>query len=175
MLEDEESTARYDPSSGYLTVTLTKAVSGEKFEDLDLLAKLLAPRQSEQAPQGPLIEVLESQEAPGGAEDDEDELVARTRGLSLDRQEILEGTLRLEYKPLCIVHQARSQLPKTIGKSSKTSPRQPQHSRRAQKCPTDSSPSTQGTSAMSNTPKTKSTSLDQMRRPAIWQSGGGDA
>ena len=95
MLEDEESTAQYDPSSGYLTVTLTKAVAGEKFEDLDLLAKLLAPRQSEQVPQGPLIEVLESQEAPGGAEGDEEELVARTKELSLDRQEILEGTLHL--------------------------------------------------------------------------------
>ena len=89
LLEDDESSARYDPSSGYLTVTLTKAVAGQHFEDLDLLAKLLAPRASEQKPKGHLIEVLDSNQ---NAESAEDELVASTASLSLDQQEILEGT-----------------------------------------------------------------------------------
>ncbi|KAJ3558479.1 hypothetical protein NM688_g899 [Phlebia brevispora] len=88
LLEDDESSARYDPSSGYLTVTLTKAVPSQTFEDLDLLAKLLAPRPSEHVPQGPMIEVLDSEESPVSAEDD---LVSRTQNLSLDRQDILEA------------------------------------------------------------------------------------
>ena len=90
-MEDDEASARYDPSSGFLTVTLTKAVPGQTFEDLDLLAKLLAPRPSERPTEGPLIEVLDTQDS---AEDAEDDLVARTQGLSLDRQEILEGVYR---------------------------------------------------------------------------------
>ena len=91
--DDQESgsEARYDASSGYLTVSLTKAVHGQHFDDLDLLAKLLAPRVSEQEPQGPLIEVLDSQENEEDAESPEDDLVARTQSLSLDKQEILEG------------------------------------------------------------------------------------
>jgi protein SHQ1 len=88
LLEDDDSFARYDPSSGYLTVTLTKEDKGQEFKDLDLLAKLLAPRPS--APQ-PLIEII--QDAP--EKDDEDDLVAKTNALSLNRQEILEGRVLL--------------------------------------------------------------------------------
>ncbi|GJE86893.1 SHQ1-domain-containing protein [Phanerochaete sordida] len=86
--EDDEASAQYDPASGFLTVTLTKAVPGQDFEDLDLLAKLLAPRPTEQPSQGPLIEVLDSQSAEVSPEDD---LVARAEGLSLEQQEILEA------------------------------------------------------------------------------------
>lgn len=43
LVEDDESSARYDPSSGYLTIVLTKEVPGEHFKDLDLLARLLTP------------------------------------------------------------------------------------------------------------------------------------
>ncbi|KAI0080565.1 SHQ1-domain-containing protein [Panus rudis PR-1116 ss-1] len=88
LVEDDASSAKYDPSSGYLTVTLTKAVKGQTFEDLDLLAKLLAPRPTRH--QGPLIEVLDSQENEG-AEDDE--LVEATQNLSLndEQREILEA------------------------------------------------------------------------------------
>lgn len=43
LVEDDESRAQYDPSSGYLTIVLTKEVPGEHFKDLDLLAQLLAP------------------------------------------------------------------------------------------------------------------------------------
>lgn len=86
--EDDEASAQYDPGTGFLTVTLTKAVPGQVFEDLDLLAKLLAPRPTEPAAQGPLIEVLDSEET---AESVEDDLVARAESLSLDQQEILEG------------------------------------------------------------------------------------
>ncbi|KAJ7708286.1 SHQ1 protein-domain-containing protein [Mycena rosella] len=85
VLEDEASLARYDPSSGYLTVTLTKESRGQEFADLDLLSKLLAPRPSQQAP---LIEVIGQEDA-----DDADDLVARTNALSLEheleREEIL--------------------------------------------------------------------------------------
>ncbi|TCD62290.1 hypothetical protein EIP91_007086 [Steccherinum ochraceum] len=91
LLEDDESSARYDPGSGYMTVTLTKAVKGQKFEDLDLLAKLLAPPPSTE-PQGPLIEVLdsESSHAPP-AETSEDDLVEAIENLSLEQKQILEG------------------------------------------------------------------------------------
>lgn len=84
---EDASSARYDPGSGYLTVTLTKAMPGEDFEDMDLLAKLLAPRRSETVPRGPLIEVVGSQE---GVFPD-DELTARAAELSLDEREFLEG------------------------------------------------------------------------------------
>ena len=88
-MEDDEASAQYDPSSGFLTVTLTKAVPGQHFEDLDLLAKLLAPRRTEQPPQGPLIEVLGSENNEASAED---ELVAQAESLTLEQREILEGT-----------------------------------------------------------------------------------
>jgi protein SHQ1 len=86
----------YDPASGYLCVTLTKGVPGQDFPDLDLLAKLLAPRiQKEDASRGPLIEVLSSEELTTTPEDD---LVTRTKELSLDlktltqeQREILQG------------------------------------------------------------------------------------
>lgn len=91
--EDDEASAQYDPGSGFLAVTLTKAVPGERFEDLDLFAKLLAPRPAERPPQGPLIEVLDTQNA------EEDDLVTRTEGLSLEQQEILEGVYPLTPTP----------------------------------------------------------------------------
>lgn len=86
--DDDASSAQYDPSSGYLAVTLTKAVPGQDFKDLDLLTKLLAPRRSERADGGPLIEVLDSQETRSEDED----LAARASGLSLDEQELYEGS-----------------------------------------------------------------------------------
>ncbi|KAG8933733.1 hypothetical protein FRC03_010282 [Tulasnella sp. 419] len=41
--EEEDSFARYDPSTGNLTVRLMKVVKGKNFDGLDLLANLLAP------------------------------------------------------------------------------------------------------------------------------------
>ncbi|KAG9102647.1 hypothetical protein FRC06_001521 [Ceratobasidium sp. 370] len=63
LLEDDESSAAYDPASGTLTVRLTKETKGAHFPDLDLLAKLLAPRSAaalgeEGRARQPLIEVL---------------------------------------------------------------------------------------------------------------------
>ncbi|KAK7043649.1 hypothetical protein VNI00_008260 [Paramarasmius palmivorus] len=84
--DDDASSAKYDPSSGYLRVELTKEVKGQHFDDLDLLAKLLAPRPS--IPQ-PSIEVLSSNDE--AAEDPEEDLVSRTQGLTLDQQEFLEA------------------------------------------------------------------------------------
>lgn len=69
---------------------MTKEVPGQEFKDLDLLAKLLAPRPSNTAPARPIIEVLDSQETE--LEDADEELAARTQGLSLEQQEILEGS-----------------------------------------------------------------------------------
>ncbi|EUC67149.1 box H/ACA snoRNP assembly protein SHQ1, putative [Rhizoctonia solani AG-3 Rhs1AP] len=65
VLEDDESSASYDPSSGTLTVKLTKETKGIHFPDLDLLSKLLAPRSAaalndEVRSKGPLIEVLDT-------------------------------------------------------------------------------------------------------------------
>lgn len=62
-------------------------MSGQQFEDLDLLARLLAPRRSEAAERGPLIEVLDSAQETSP----DDELAARTAELSLEEQELLEG------------------------------------------------------------------------------------
>ncbi|KAI0664996.1 SHQ1-domain-containing protein [Cubamyces menziesii] len=89
LTEDDASSAVYDPSTGYLTVTLTKEVPGQEFKDLDLLAKLLAPRPSKSTPAEPVIEVLDSQEAD--SVDADEELATRTQNLSLEQQEILEA------------------------------------------------------------------------------------
>ncbi|TFY51075.1 hypothetical protein EVG20_g11176, partial [Dentipellis fragilis] len=116
VVEDDDSSAVYDPSTGYLTVTLTKETKGADFPDLDLLAKLLAPKPvSKNAPRGPMIEVIASHEADededaepepkpdadadGDAADAaEQDLVDRAQGLSLDdahltpeQREILEA------------------------------------------------------------------------------------
>ncbi|KAG5354197.1 hypothetical protein C0989_003710 [Termitomyces sp. Mn162] len=89
VLEDDASSAKYDPSSGYLTVTLTKEVPGQIFDDLDLLAKLLAPRPT--APQ-PAIEVI-STSNPLEGDNEEIDLVSKTEALSLEREreEILKA------------------------------------------------------------------------------------
>ncbi|PPQ77600.1 hypothetical protein CVT25_011392 [Psilocybe cyanescens] len=84
VLEDDSSSAQYDPSSGNLTITLTKENKGENFDDLDLLAKLLAPRKTVQ--ETPSIEVLSSESFP------EDELVSRTEALSIDNDEFLKAS-----------------------------------------------------------------------------------
>jgi protein SHQ1 len=80
LLEDDESSAQYDVGSGYLTVTLTKARRGEEFKDLDLLAKLLAPKIQDRSP---IIEVISTQ--------DNDDLVKSTASLTLEERDILEG------------------------------------------------------------------------------------
>ena len=64
VVEDDDSAAQYDPSSGYLAVKLTKEMKGQIFDDLDLLAKLLAPPPPVE---GPSIEVIE-----GDSDDEED-------------------------------------------------------------------------------------------------------
>ncbi|KAJ3763760.1 SHQ1 protein-domain-containing protein [Lentinula raphanica] len=85
LIEDEASTAQYDPSTGYLNVTLTKEIKGQEFKDLDLLAKLLAPRPTVHEP---IIEILSSESTA----EDPDELVAETQKLSLHEREILEAS-----------------------------------------------------------------------------------
>ncbi|EMD38592.1 hypothetical protein CERSUDRAFT_153557 [Gelatoporia subvermispora B] len=87
VVEDDNSSAAYDPGTGYLTVTLSKEVKGQEFKDLDLLAKLLAPRPTAQKIT-PVIEVLDSHDA---SVDDEDELVNQTQNLTLEQREILEA------------------------------------------------------------------------------------
>lgn len=84
ILEDDQSSAQYDPGSGYLTVTLTKENTGEQFKDLDLLAKLLAPRPAQNPNNPPTIEVL-------GTDVNDDDLVRRAQELTLNHQEFTEG------------------------------------------------------------------------------------
>lgn len=81
LLEDDNSSATYDGGTGYLTVVLTKQTRGQEFRDLDLLAKLLAPRPSSNEVK---IEVLDS--SPEG----DDDLVAKTQALSIE-PDVLEG------------------------------------------------------------------------------------
>ena len=89
-MEDDLSTAKYDPSSGYLTITLTKENKGQEFQDLDLLTKLLAPRKTSV---GPTIEVVSSQET------EENELVSGIDNLSLEKNEFLQGMIhRLTHR-----------------------------------------------------------------------------
>jgi protein SHQ1 len=61
LLEDDQSSAVYDPASGYLTLTLTKQNPDQNFPDLDLLSKLLAPS-PQNTGRGPTIEVLGAQD-----------------------------------------------------------------------------------------------------------------
>ncbi|KAL5511512.1 hypothetical protein ACEPAH_4729 [Sanghuangporus vaninii] len=63
VVEDDASSAVYDPASGYLTVTLTKAMPGSELKDLDVLAKLLAPPKRDEPLSKPTIEVISSQDA----------------------------------------------------------------------------------------------------------------
>jgi len=84
LVEDDMSTAKYDPSSGYLTISLTKENKGQDFKDLDLLTKLLAPRKTYT---GPTIEVVSSQDT------EESELVSGIDNLSLEKNEILQGMI----------------------------------------------------------------------------------
>lgn len=84
LIEDDDSSALYDPSSGYLTVTLSKQEKGEVFDDLDLLAKLLAPKPTTRTT--PSIEVLSDEDS-----DALNTLVDRTEDLSIDDAELAEG------------------------------------------------------------------------------------
>ncbi|KAG1756449.1 SHQ1 protein-domain-containing protein [Suillus paluster] len=84
VVEDDQSSATYDPSSGYLTVTLTKESKGQEFPDLDLLAKLLAPRHVDDQ-KHPVIEVI------GSEHTELEELVDLTDAMSLEQREILQA------------------------------------------------------------------------------------
>lgn len=69
VIEDDDSSAVYDPATGYLCVTLTKKLPREHFNDLDILAKLLAPPKRDDTPFNPLVEVIDAKESetdPGG-------------------------------------------------------------------------------------------------------------
>lgn len=86
LIEDDRSSAVYDPASGYLTLTLTKLNRGENFPDLDLLGKLLAPP-AQGPPRNPTIEVLSSQDNPGHTDDPD----------ATERSEILKGIITFYF------------------------------------------------------------------------------
>lgn len=113
LLEDEESSANYDPSSAMLTVTLTKENKGEVFEDLDLLAKLLAPRRTVETT--PSIEVVSSETTA------EDDLVTQTESLSMQDEELVQGVsardrlfLRTQLNFLYVAEENDWQLPQQV-------------------------------------------------------------
>ncbi|KAF8631428.1 hypothetical protein AX17_005105 [Amanita inopinata Kibby_2008] len=83
VLDDDASSAKYDPTTGYLEIKLTKEVKGLHFEDLDLLARLLAPRPPAASPS---IQVLSSSTTSV-----DNELAGKTAALTLERQEILDA------------------------------------------------------------------------------------
>ena len=96
VLEDDQSSAVYDPASGYLTLTLTKLNRGENFPDLDLLGKLLAPPPAAQStPRNATIEVLSSQDNSGNT-------VTSDPG-DTEHKEILDGEHRHIFRVLLIV------------------------------------------------------------------------
>ncbi len=88
VIEDDQSSAVYDPTSGYITLTLTKLNRGENFPDLDLLGNLLAPP-AQSAPRNPTIEVLDSQDS-----DSAGHTVTGDPG-NTERKEILDGECAL--------------------------------------------------------------------------------
>lgn len=116
VIEDDDSAAAYDPSSGTLSVRLTKETRGAHFPDLDLLAKLLAPRSaaalSEQGrAQKPLIEVLDNSSP--------DALAQQIDGLRLDREQTLFARGKDILFPKTKPEPSAKQPQRTIGKSNK--------------------------------------------------------
>jgi protein SHQ1 len=82
VVEDDQSSATYEPASGYLTLTLTKLNCGETFPDLDLLGKLLAPP-AQSTHRNATIEVLDSQDGLGDTSTSHPDIT--------ERNEILDG------------------------------------------------------------------------------------
>ena len=96
VVEDEHSSAVYDPASGYLTLTLTKLNRGENFSDLDLLGKLLAPSaETQSTPRKATIEVLSSQDTSGSTDGSDPG--------DTERKEILNGEHRHIFCVLLIM------------------------------------------------------------------------
>jgi hypothetical protein len=96
VVEDNQSSAVYDPASGYLTLTLTKLNRGENFPDLDLLGKLLAPPLAAQStPRNATIEVLSSQDTSGNTVTSDPD--------DTERREILDGEHRHNVRVLLIM------------------------------------------------------------------------
>jgi protein SHQ1 len=59
LIEDGREKAVYDHESGVVTMMLPKAVTGQHFEDLDMLTKLMQKKPNN-TPTKPMIEVLDS-------------------------------------------------------------------------------------------------------------------
>ena len=90
VVEDDTSSAKYDPTSGYLTVTLSKASPGHEFKDLDILAKLLAPPKHEEHANHSVIEVIDSQDFDGN-----DNTEPLSESLNPDEKSVLQGDYSL--------------------------------------------------------------------------------
>ncbi|KAG8847870.1 hypothetical protein FRB96_001385 [Tulasnella sp. 330] len=105
VIEDDASSAQYDPGAGYLTITLTKENKGEDFKDLDMLTKLLVPpgvweaeSRSRDEGDSPRIEVLGGSDVVAGdghLEDAFDKLSDETRRMRLNG---VEGTPGLDLE-----------------------------------------------------------------------------
>ncbi|KAF8334055.1 uncharacterized protein EI90DRAFT_3145046 [Cantharellus anzutake] len=88
LIEDDDSYARYDPSSAFLNVKLTKEDKGVYFPDLDLLSRLLVPPAST------------SQNARGSDDGDISEGVTDSiQGLTLGGRKS-SATLEVSSRPL---------------------------------------------------------------------------
>lgn len=119
VLEDEQSSATYDAGSGYLTITLTKETKGQEFHDLDLLAKLLAPRNIEVSGP-PAIEVIGSETS---TRSESEELVDSFGAISLEQREFLEGAYVVFHDPMNFIKPIPAaendwQFPQTVAESS---------------------------------------------------------
>jgi protein SHQ1 len=117
VLEDDQSSATYDPSSGYLTLTLTKETKGQDFPDLDLLAKLLT--RNVDVSRQPAIEVIGSETSLPSESDD---LVDSFGAISLEQREFLEGAYDVFHASmnfLNLIPAAENdwQLPQTVPES----------------------------------------------------------
>ena len=108
VLEDNSSSAKYDPGSGYLTATLTKEIRGQDFKDLDLLAKLLSPKPPEIRSKTS-IQVMTAGDNIGN-------LVDRTNKLNFGRTEFLEGMKQISIDILVL---NLAQLLKMAGSSNR--------------------------------------------------------
>lgn len=132
VVEDDASSASYDPSSGYFTASVSKETRGQDFQDLDLLAKLLAPPPLSSDLVSP-VEVLSSTDTLGHNifdKSDEDSLVSEIKYLDLNQehQEILHGKLITPTRNEISKDKIRQPL-QTIGTSHKNQLRHQLNSR----------------------------------------------
>src|SRR6266542_4426120 len=74
LMDNDYVNASYDITAGEMNIKIPKETPGEEFPDLDLLTKLLAPKNINKVPEKPLIEVIEDNNDGNDNHENNDEL-----------------------------------------------------------------------------------------------------